>query len=391
VTGQPLDIAFIGGSLSNCLAAATLSQLRPDIRWHMFESNPRVGGHHTWCFHEDHLPFGSQLKSWLISMADATWDQHDVQFPSLRRTLTSTYHCIRSESFAFKFERQFGEQISLNAKIRVHGGQFVCGRGKPISARQVIDGRELSPTDPRSPTYFKFVGAQVRCIEPHHLARPILMDTRIPQMDGYRYFQVLPVSEQELLIKDCRYSTSTDFGELTYLGEIRRYAKKFGWLGEVNGVEKGLIPLPLRLRVKPHLVPGAVQVGLNAGHFHASLGTSIGEAGRFAQWLGSQEDLLDSRLPQKINRYSNRQWKSQTFYRRLNARLFLGPADKRYEVMERLFGMDEDVITRFYQRQLTRRECQKIMGGAGVIQLLGNLFMGTGADLVTTTKDLSHS
>jgi lycopene beta-cyclase len=372
--GQPLDIAFIGGSLSNCLAAATLSQLRPEIRWHLFESNPRVGGQHTWCFHEDHLPFGPELKSWLISMADASWDQHDVQFPALRRTLTSTYHCIRSESFSFKFEQQFKDHVTLNAKIRVHGGRFVCGRGIPILAKQLIDGREHTSPDPRSPTYFKFVGAQVRCREPHNIGRPILMDTRVPQMDGFRYFQVLPVSDLEILIKDCRYSTSTDFGELTYLGEIRRYAKKLGWLGEVNGVEKGLIPLPLRLKVKPHPVSGAAQIGLNAGHFHASLGSSVVEAGRFAQWLGGQENLLDAKLPQKINRYSQAQWKSQEFYRRLNARLFLGPAGKRYEVMERLFGTDEELITRFYQRQLTKEDCSQAFGSAPWSRSIGDLW-----------------
>src|SRR3546814_5642751 len=44
----------------------------------------------------------------------------------------------------------------------------------------------------------------------HGLARPIIMDARVPQIDGYRFVYLLPFSPDRLFVEDTYYSDGPD-------------------------------------------------------------------------------------------------------------------------------------------------------------------------------------
>ena len=65
-----------------------------------------------------------------------------------------------------------------------------------------------------------------------------------------------------------------------------------------------------------------------------------------------------------IYRYARHQWHAQRFFRALNRMLFLaGDADKRWQVMQRFYSLNEGLIARFYAGQLTLADKARILAG----------------------------
>jgi lycopene beta-cyclase len=54
----------------------------------------------------------------------------------------------------------------------------------------------------------KFVGQRLRLAHPHGVARPVIMDAAVEQIDGFRFVYTLPLAPDEVFIEDTYYSDS---------------------------------------------------------------------------------------------------------------------------------------------------------------------------------------
>ena len=80
-----VDVVLVGGGLANSLIAWRLRALRPDVELLILERGERLGGQHTWSFHEGDLTL--EQHRWLAPLVEHGWGHQEVRFPSLARRL----------------------------------------------------------------------------------------------------------------------------------------------------------------------------------------------------------------------------------------------------------------------------------------------------------------
>jgi lycopene beta-cyclase len=176
------QIILVGAGLSNGLLADRLLALKPDLDLLVLEGGDAPGGNHTWCFHDSDVE--PTAMAWLAPYVSARWQQHDVAFPSFARTLPGTYNAIRSDDFAKRVSERLGSRLKVRTRVKsVKANSVVLEDGTELQARAVIDGRG-GMGDELGCGYQKFVGQELRLTAPHGLARPMLMDASVPQLDG---------------------------------------------------------------------------------------------------------------------------------------------------------------------------------------------------------------
>jgi len=75
-----------------------------------------------------------------------------------------------------------------------------------------------------------------------------------------------------------------------------------------------------------------------------------------------------------IAQFASQAWQQQRFFRMLNRMLFLaGPADQRWQVMQRFYGLPEGLIARFYAGKLTLPDRLRILSGKPPVPVLAAL------------------
>ncbi|HEX8406929.1 MAG TPA: lycopene cyclase family protein, partial [Duganella sp.] len=115
MTPVPYDVILAGGGLANALIAWRLQATRPSLRILLLEGADKVGGNHTWSFHESDLD--PAQRQWLAPMISARWPGYDVIFPEHARTLDGGYASISSADFARVIESALGAALRTNAQI----------------------------------------------------------------------------------------------------------------------------------------------------------------------------------------------------------------------------------------------------------------------------------
>ena len=89
------DIIIVGGGLAGSLAAWRIASRRPEWRLLVIEAGRRLGGNHTWSFHDtDVTPVAAD---WLTPLVVQRWPRHEVRFPGGRRELPGAYLSITSD------------------------------------------------------------------------------------------------------------------------------------------------------------------------------------------------------------------------------------------------------------------------------------------------------
>ena len=360
---QDAEILFAGAGLANGLAAYRLKQQNPNLNFLIADRAPSAGGNHTWSFHEtDVTP--SELE-WLAPFISGSWNSHRVIFPEFSRELSGKYFSIRSSQFHKVLSATLGDSLVLNQVVQNlnSDGAFLPGMGE-IKAKVVIDGRGWQSFETCPLGYQKFLGQFVRTKKPHGLVAPILMDVTWPQLDGFRFFYVLPFGENCLLIEDTRYSDAPEVDVLDSRKAIRRYAELKDWEIEfVEHEEVGSLPIPLAGKFPKSESP-ALCSGLRAGLFHATTGYSLPHAVRFASALAAVAERDPASIYSQLSSYAEMHWASQSFYRFLNRMLFqAAKPSQRYRVLQRFYRLPERAIARFYSGRLNWQDKTRILVG----------------------------
>lgn len=360
------DIILAGGGLANGLIALRLLQQRPELRVLLLEADSQPGGNHTWSFHEGDIIPGQH--QWIAPLVAHRWQGYDVRFPELKRTLPGDYFSITSAHFAAVLTEASGENLLTHAVVTALTPETVTlADGTTLRARAVIDGRGYTPDRHLNTGSQSFLGQQWRLRQPHGLTRPILMDATVNQQGGYRFVYTLPLSATELLIEDTHYIDAARLHISAARQNIADYARQQGWcLDSLIREEQGHLPIMLAGDFAAYWQARDKQPcsGLRAGLFHATTGYSLPHAVALAEAIAGSADISATAIFSVIHRYALYQWQAQRFFRTLNRMLFLaGDADKRWQVMQRFYSLNEGLIARFYAGQLTLADKARILAG----------------------------
>jgi lycopene beta-cyclase len=363
--GGAQKLVIAGGGLAGSLAALALARLRPEVELLLVEAGDTFGGNHIWSFFDADIAAADR---WLVEpMIAARWDGYDVRFPRRTRTLPTPYHSCRSSLLDEAVRARLrSDQYRLGAPIAaVDRAGIILESGEHLAGNAAIDARGADRLDALDLGWQKFLGIEVRLAAPHGLARPIVMDAKVDQEEGYRFVYCLPFAPDRLLIEDTYYATDPGLDLQTIEARIHAYAEARGWrIAEVESREHGLLPVAMGGDFDAFWPDdgGAARLGLRGGFFHPTTGYSLPDAVRLALRVARQPDL--AALPEMLRAEAARLWRARGFYRLLNRMLFRAAAPaERYRVLEHFYRLDPATIERFYAARSSRWDKVRVMSG----------------------------
>jgi lycopene beta-cyclase len=366
MNGPPYDLILAGGGLANGLIAWRLALQQPGLRILLLEGGERLGGNHTWSFHDSDLD--PAQRAWIAPLVTQRWPRYDVIFPDHARTLEGAYASIASNDFARVIAAELGPALRLNARIAtVSPTRVELESGEVLQARAVIDGRGMRPSARLALGWQTFLGQEMVLANPHGLSAPIIMDASVEQQGGYRFVYVLPFDTHRLLIEDTHYVDSAAWEPERLRANIAAYARARGWrIAGVVREEEGRLPIVLAGDFDDYWkdLAGQPSVGLRAGLFHSTTGYSLPLAVRLAGRIAAMRDIDAPGLFAAIRDEASREWRRQRFFRLLNRMLFLaGSPDRRWRVMQRFYRLPAPLIAHFYAGRLSLKDKARLLSG----------------------------
>ena len=363
------DLILVGGGLAAGLIALHLADARPEVRTLILEGGPRLGGDHTWSFFESDV--SARALVWMRPLIAHRWAGYDVRFPARSRSLSTAYLTISADRFHAALTRRLGAGVRLEAKVAdIRPTGVTLEDGRTLSARGVIDARGPAESIHLTLGFQKFLGLEVETERSHGLARPIVMDATVPQIDGYRFLYSLPFGPKRLLLEDTRYADGPELDQESLEAATLAYATQQGW--RVTGIvrrEHGVLPVALGGDIygfwdEAERASPAARVGLRAALFHPTTGYSLPDAVRMAERIARLPELTTSSLRAEVRVASVEAWRERAFFRALNRMLFrAGRPDRRYRVLQRHYSLSEPLIRRFYAGELTTLDKARILAG----------------------------
>ncbi|KPH65839.1 lycopene beta-cyclase CrtY [Novosphingobium sp. ST904] len=368
------NMAILGGGLAGSLIALAMARHRPDLRVLLIERGESLGGEHVWSFFEsDVAPAHRDLVEPLIARR---WSGYDVHFPGYSRRLGTAYASVTS--------RQLDEVVraALPADALLTGAEVrqaaptgvILADGREIRADAVIDARGAHGLPYMSGGWQKFLGRMLRLAAPHGLDRPVVMDARVAQHDGYRFIYCLPFSPTEVFVEDTYYSGDAALDVASLRERIGDYADGMGWhIESVTYEETGVLPVIAGGDFEAFWNhadwnhPGSLPVaraGVRAALVNPMTSYSFPDAVRFAMHVTALDKLSGESLGRTSHAWAANHWRGGRFYRMLTRMLF-GAArpDERRAVLERFYTLPEGLIERFYAGRLTPADKARVLCG----------------------------
>lgn len=367
------DLILAGGGLANSLIAWRMRAERPSLRILVLEQGKRLGGNHTWSFHDTDLD-AAQLR-WIAPLVTHRWPRYDVVFPELSRTLEGAYASIASHDLAHVIEPALGAALRTGVWIdEVTPTRVRLADGETLHAHAVIDGRGMRASSHLALGYQTFLGQELRLAAAHGLTAPVIMDAGVAQQGGYRFVYLLPFGPDRVLVEDTHYVDSAAWEPERLRANIAGYVEARGWrVRDVLREEQGSLPIVLAGDFERYWdqLHGQPSVGLSAGLFHPTTGYSLPHAVRLAERIAALPDLSAPSLFNAIRQQAQQSWREQRFFRMLNRMLFLaGSPDHRWRVMQRFYRLPAPLIARFYAGRLNLADKARLLTGKPPVPVL---------------------
>lgn len=367
VDGVLFDALLVGGGLANSLIALRLKLARPELRICVLEQAAGPARSHTWSFFRTDV--SAAIWAWLAPLAAHRWRGYEVRFPQGARVLATDYAALTSDTLRQALSLALGPDLRCGVTVADIGPRQVrLADGEALSAALVIDGRGARRSPALTLAWQKFVGLEVRLTAPHGLARPVMMDATVPQLDGFRFLYLLPLGETVLLAEDTRYSDGAALDLEALQAEILAYVAAQGWgVAEIIRRESGVLPVVLGGDIDAFWAEADAEVpqsGLRAALFHPTTGYSLPEAARLADLIAAAPALTSAAIAPMIRARSKRLWKARGFFRLVNRLMFLTAEPLlRYRVLQRFYQLSPVLIERFYAGRLTRLNRIRLLVG----------------------------
>lgn len=367
MTGAEYDLAIVGGGLAGSLTALAFAARHPDVSLCLLESDDRLGGNHIWSF------FDSDVDSrdrWLVEplIAHRWAEGYEVRFPGHCRGLAVPYNSITSARLDSHVRRTLGNAVLTGAEAaELTPVSVTLADGRVIRAKAVLDTRGGGDLSALRCGWQKFIGQTLRLQVPHGLARPVIMDATVDQLDGYRFVYLLPRDDRTVFVEDTYYSDAPDLDLPVLQARITAYARAQGWQVEaVVHSESGVLPVVHGGdfdRFWPQEDPVA-RLGTRAALFQPMTGYSLPDAVRFALRLVDEWPLEGALLAQATRGWAKDHWRQGLYYRLLGRMLFgaARPTERR-RIFERFYRLDPALIGRFYAGRSTLRDRIRILCG----------------------------
>ncbi|MDQ0248668.1 lycopene beta-cyclase [Sphingomonas kyeonggiensis] len=368
------DVAIVGGGLAGGLIALALRRKRPDCDVRIVEGGGRIGGNHLWSFFaSDVVPADRWLTAPLVGHG---WRSYDVAFPAVSRTLGTGYYSIESRRLDQVVRAELPEQAVMTRRkvLAASPTAAVLADGDRIEAKGVIDCRGPADLAALECGWQKFHGCELQLAAPHDLARPMIMDATVEQLDGYRFVYALPFSPTCAFVEDTYYSDTPDLDSATLGNRIGGYAQSRNWqLDHVVREESGVLPVVMGGSFTDYWQAGGNKVakaGSRAGLFHPLTSYTLPDAVRTATLVAAASDLSGAALHRLLHDFARSTWRRRRFYRMLAAMLFkAAEPEERYRVLQRFYQLDPGLIGRFYAGHSTLFDRLRIVSGKPPVPL----------------------
>ena len=385
MSGRRCDIAIAGGGLAGGLAALALARHRPELEVRLIEAGAVPGGNHRWSW------FGSDLdeagRDLLEPIRKVEWGGGNaVAFPAYARELGTPYFSMASADLAAALERELPDgTLLVRSEIAALDGQGATLRdGTRIDARSVIDARGFAPTGHLCGGWQVFMGRHLHTATAHGLDRPIIMDARVEQSDGYRFVYVLPLGAHDLFVEDTYYQDDPVLDRSTLSARLDAYCAAQGWTGEIIASETGVLPVitggDFAAFRAAHRIDGVATIGARGGFVHPLTSYTMPFAVSTALAIAADAELPGDQLSARIEAMARRHWRRTGYYRLLGSMLFgaARPAE-RYRVFERFYRLPRPLIERFYAARSTLADKARIIVGkppVAIHRAIGAMFTG---------------
>jgi lycopene beta-cyclase len=367
------NLAILGGGLAGSLIALAMTRQRPDVRVLLVERGERIGGDHVWSFFEtDIAPAHRDLVEPLIARR---WSGYEVHFPGHSRLLSTPYASVTSKRLDALVRATLGaESLLTGVSVAEASPQAVLlADGRSIAADAVIDARGAHGLPHLTGGWQKFLGRMLRLTTPHGLERPVVMDARVDQHDGYRFVYCLPFSEREIFVEDTYYSSDPGLDLPVLRQRVGDYAAQMGWhIDSVTYEETGVLPVIAGGDFEKFWNSGAysgansgiARAGTRAALVNPMTSYSFPDAVRFAMHLTTLDNLSGVSLGRRSHAWAADHWRGGRFYRMLTRMLF-GAArpEERRAVMERFYTLPEGLIERFYAGNPRLADMARVLSG----------------------------
>tara|TARA_R110000782_G_scaffold117364_4_gene207723 strand:+ start:34399 stop:35730 length:1332 start_codon:yes stop_codon:yes gene_type:complete len=415
------DLAIVGAGLAGGLIALAMTAKRPEVRVLLIDGADRAGGNHIWSFFDSDISVKARIL--LEPLITSRWPAgHEVRFPAYGREIYAGYNSISSLAFNTHLQEVLQKRLMLgDAVTAIAPNEIRLDSGRIVHTRATIDARGISPhfffvssgtkgsgaqldprdltaypssggynvNDPASPDagsflsdasalalecgWQKFVGQTLRLAAPHNIERPVIMDARVDQSDGYRFVYVLPQDAHRIFVEDTYYTDGPQLDVPIIRQRIADYAAAQGWIIEaVEHEETGVLPVTkggnfARFWPADDVVARA---GVRAGLFHPTTGYSLPFAAEFALALADKGIVDSATLARWSRAWAKRHWRSGGYYRLLGRMLFdAAPPDQRYRIFERFYRLPAPLIARFYAGQSTLTDKIRILCGRPPVRI----------------------
>lgn len=374
------DFILVGGGLQNALILLALADRQPTARVVMLEQDARLGGNHVWSFQALDLPQAAW--AWAEPLAEYHWPGYQLYFANSTRWVEGRYHSLTSEHLERIVKRvaEVSEAITVRTETTV---DKVDEHTVTLRSREVLHGAVV--VDARGPQpqarvggggYQKFVGLECELERPTTIEYPVLMDTRCPQEDGFRFLYILPFSAVHILIEDTYFSNHPNLDTERLEKRLLADAQERGLLiKQVLRKEVGVLPMASTLSLLPRR-RSPIQGGIGGGWFNPGTGYSLPAAARLAEHLAnsSAQNVFSPAWSKLVRRLT---WQSR-FLTFLNLLMFSFFHDeKRSELMERFYRLPGPVVHRFFAMESTLIDQWRIMwvGAPWTPRLLASVTM----------------
>jgi lycopene beta-cyclase len=291
-----------------------------------------------------------------------------VRFAGLQRDIAQPYSTVSSERLHEVLMREAESNPNLDVRLatkvsRVVPEQVEIAGDETLQASVVVDARGPEHAPDSSVIGFqKFLGVEYEVEPASNLTNPLLMDAIVEQTDGYRFFYVLPLAADRVLVEDTYYSDTPELDVERLRGTVADYARSQSLrVSRVLREEVGVLPLPAHIEHARPVDRRHLVAGYAGGWFHPTTGYSFPPALRLAQQIANSEpETLES----NVGRLLSETVRQQKYCVLLNRLLFDGfDPSKRAPVFERFYRMPLSTIVHFYALQMSAGDRARLLCG----------------------------